>query len=508
MENVIKKKKFDAPDAYIVLFVLIIVAFLITFVVPAGYFDVSEETYIENGLEKTRTSVDPESFQYLLDESGNPDYLKAKIFTNYYNTKETGVLNTMHNGFVTGGMDGTAGMIAFILIIGGSFAVIIRTGAIDMGIWSVLRRLKGNDILIIPGIMILFSLGGAVLGLAEELIPFAMILIPLLIRLGYDGITAMLTVYCSMMVGFAATWMNPFTLLIAQGIAGVPLMSGAGLRIIVYIIFELALFAYTMRRALKYKANPQLAITYESDTKNFRSSKDNSSSEMENKVFTLGHAVVLLAFVAGFAWIFWGILSKGWYLPQMSGQFIALAVVCGGLGVAFKLNMRINDIAISFKQGLSDLVPVVMILALGKGLTLVLGGVDNAVPSVLNTILFGAGETLGGIPQVFAAWGMYVFQSFFNFLVCSGPAQAAISMPIMAPLADILGVTRQTACLAFHMGDGFTNMINPTSAVLMAFLGIAKIDFVTWVKFQWKMQAVIFAGASVVMIIAVLIGYK
>lgn len=193
----------------------------------------------------------------------------------------------------------------------------------------------------------------------------------------------------------------------------------------------------------------------------------------------------------------------------MSGQLIALAAVCGGLGVAFKLNdMRINDIALAFKQGLSDLVPVVMILALGKGITLILGGVDNAVPSVLNTILHFGGDTLGGIPQAMAAWGMYTFQSLFNFLVCSGPAQAAISMPIMAPLADILGVTRQTACLAFQMGDGFTNMINPTSAVLMAYLGMAKIDFATWVKFQWKMQAVIFAAASVVMVVAVIIGYN
>lgn len=315
MDTVKKKKKFSAPDAYIVLFALIVAAFLLTYVVPAGYFNVSEETYMEKGLEKTRTIVDPESFQYLLDENGEPDYLKGKIFTNYYATDETGILNTMHNGFVDGGIDGTAGMIAFILIIGGSFAVVIRTGAIDMGIWSVLRRLKGKDIFIIPGIMIVFSLGGAVLGLAEELIPFAMILIPLLIRLGYDGITAMLTVYCSMMVGFSTTWMNPFTLMIAQGVAGVPIMSGAGFRIVLYILFEAALFIYTMKRAVKYKKNPQLSVTYETDELYFRTGDHNTLAQMSEQKFQVGHGVVLIAFTAIFVWIFWGILANGWYLP-------------------------------------------------------------------------------------------------------------------------------------------------------------------------------------------------
>jgi uncharacterized ion transporter superfamily protein YfcC len=506
MDQIKVKKRFDAPDAYIVLFIMIIAAFLLTFIIPAGSFDVTEEAYIENGVDKVRKSVEPESFQYLLDEEGNPDYLTGKIFTNYYATGETGILNAMHNGFVAGGIDGTAGMIAFILIIGGAFGVVIRTGAIDMGIWSILKRLKGNDIYIIPGIMIVFSLGGAVLGLAEELIPFALIIIPLLIRLGYDGITAMCTAYCSMMIGFAATWMNPYTLLIAQGIAGVPLMSGAGLRIALYLVLEIGLFIYVMKRARKYKSNPELAITYDTDMKYFRVGHEDIAEQMDGKGFMKGHAVILLAFAAGFTWLFWGILAHGWYLPQMSGQFFGIAVVCGALGVLFKY-MSVNDIALSFKQGLSDMVPVVMILALGKGLTLILGGVDNSIPSVLNTILFYAGNTLGGLPQFLTAWGMYLFQSLFNFLVTSGPAQAAIVMPIMAPLSDILGVTRQTAVLAYHMGDGFTNMINPSSAVLMAFLGIAKIDFLTWVKFQWKMQLIIFAVGSAAMIIAVAIGY-
>ncbi len=509
MEELKKRKRFDAPDAYIVLFVLIIAAFLVTYIVPAGYFTVNEETYTERGQEKVRTLVDPESFQYLLDENGVPTYLKGKWFTDYYVTEDTGILNTMHNGFVNGGLDGTAGMIAFILIIGGAFAIIIRTGAIDAGIWSVLKKMNGKDILIIPAAMLIFSLGGAVLGLGEELIPFAMILMPLMIRLGYDGITVMITVYCSMMIGFATSWMNPFTLLIAQGIAGVPLMSGAALRIAVFVIIEVGLFIYILMRVKKYKAHPELAMTYENDEKYFRKGQEISTEEMEKSKFTTGHGIVMVIFLIFFIWIFWGIIANGWYIPQISSQFFGMGIACGIAGVIFKLeNMRINDIAISFKQGVADLVPVVMILALAKGITLILGGVDNSVPSVLNTILHFGGSTLAGIPSFLAAWGMYVFQSIFTFLVCSGPAQAAISMPIMAPLADILGVSRQAACLAYQMGDGFCNMINPTSALLMAYLGMVKIDFAKWVTYQWKMQLVLFSFGTLVMVFAVATGYN
>lgn len=506
MEKVKKKRKFNAPDAYVVLFVLIIAAFCVTYIVPAGYFDVQEETYMENGQEKTRTLVDPESFQYLLDEDGAPKYLKAKIFTDYNVTEDTGLLNTMHNGFVNGGLDGTSGMIAFILIIGGAFAILIRTGAIDNGLGSVLRKMNGKDFILIPIIMLLFSLGGAVLGLGEELIPFAMILMPLMIRLGYDGITVMLTVYSSMMIGFATSWMNPFTLLIAQGIAGVPLMSGAALRITLYLVVEILLFLYIAWRVRKFKKNPELALTYESDQRNFRETAQ--AEAVIDDTFTKGHAVVMLVFIAFFVWIFWGIIKNGWYIPQISAQFFGMGIACGVVGVMFKLNgMRINDIAGAFKQGVADMVPVVMILALAKGITLILGGVDNSEPSVLNTILHYGGEGLSGIPSIFAAWGMYLFQSLFTFLVCSGPAQAAISMPIMAPLADLLGVSRQTSCLAFQMGDGFCNMINPTSALLMAYLGIVKIDFVKWIKFAWKMEVALFAVGTIFMVTAVAIGY-
>ena len=358
-----------------------------------------------------------------------------------------------------------------------------------------------------PVIMIVFSLAGNIMGLCEELIPFAMILIPLLIRLGYDSLTAMMVVYMSCMVGFSATWMNPFTLLIAQGLAEVPLMSGAPLRIVLYVISMAILIFFTIRRALKCKADPTFSMTYESDQKNFRSGMEEAALG-GGVEFTFGHGLVLLTLVAGFTWVFWGVMTRGWYVGQLSGIFLAMGMVGGAIGVIFKLNdMKLNDVASAFKQGLSDLAPVVAVLALGKGIGLVLGGTDNALPSTLNTILYFAGKTLGGLPAVLSAWGMYIFQYLFDFLVCSGPAQAAVVMPIMAPLSDMLGVTRQTACLAFQLGDGFCNMINPTSASLMAYLAVAKMDFGTWCKFQWKWQGVYLVLGSIFMVVAVIIGY-
>jgi len=340
-EGTVKRKhRFDAPDAYIVVFALIVIASLLTYVIPVGSFEVHEETYMYNGSEQTRSLIDPDSFEFALDENGEPDYIKGMVFSDFYETDVTGILNALHNAFCDGGLDGSVGMCAFILIIGGAFAVVIRTGAIDAGMMAIVRKMQGRDILLLPVVMMLFSLGGAVMGLAEELIPFGMVVVPLIIRLGYDGVTAMLTVYSGLMMGFTTSWMNPFSILIAQGIADVPLLSGAGLRIGVYIISMTGLMIYTLYRAKKYKNNPN-ALTWDTDELYFRSKAEDDNA-LEEVKFTKEHAYVLIALLAAFVWVFWGIMTKGWYVAQMSGQFVAVAIVCGAIGVIFKLKWPIN----------------------------------------------------------------------------------------------------------------------------------------------------------------------
>ncbi|WNX89799.1 hypothetical protein RVY71_05885 [Emergencia timonensis] len=218
--------------------------------------------------------------------------------------------------------------------------------------------------------------------------------------------------------------------------------------------------------------------------------------------------MVLLTMAAGIIWVIWGVLKEGYYIPEISTQFFIMGLVSGIIGVIFKLNgMKLNDIASSFKQGAADLVGAALIVGMAQGIMLVLGGSDPAAPTVLNTILHGISEAFVGVSGTFAAVLMYLFQAVFNFFVVSGSGQAAITMPIMAPLADLLDVTRQTAVLGFQLGDGLTNIIVPTSGCLMGALAVARIDWSQWIKFMWKYLGVLVIMSIATMIIASVIGF-
>ena len=205
------------------------------------------------------------------------------------------------------------------------------------------------------------------------------------------------------------------------------------------------------------------------------------------------------------AWIIYGVVVFGYYLPEIATQFVIMGVVAGIIGVIFKLNdMTVNDIATSFRKGAEDLIGAAIVVGMAKGIVLVLGGTEAGTPSVLNTVLNWVANGLGGLPAAASAWVMYIFQSVFNFFVVSGSGQAALTMPIMAPLSDLVGVPRQVAVLAFQLGDGFTNLIVPTSGILMAILGIAKLEWGIWAKFQIKFQGWLFLFGSLFVIGGVL----
>ncbi|WP_337961169.1 hypothetical protein [Caloramator sp. mosi_1] len=224
--------------------------------------------------------------------------------------------------------------------------------------------------------------------------------------------------------------------------------------------------------------------------------------------FNLGHKLVLLTILLGIIWVVWGVTKKGYYIPEIASQFFVMGLVAGIIGVVFKLNnMKVDDIASSFQRGAADLVGAALVVGMAKGILIILGGSDPSTPTVLNTILNGMGKTVGQIGGGFAAWFMYLFQSIFNFFVVSGSGQAALTMPIMAPLSDLVGVSRQTAVLAFQLGDGLTNVIVPTSACLMGVLGVARIDWGKWAKWQIKMQGFLFLLGTIFIIIAHIIGF-
>lgn len=548
------KNKWQMPDTYVIIFFIVLLAAVLTHIIPTGKFNVFYELVGENGIkieqiaENDIKNIEIEGDTYTVDASssmvsifkgeeeiGSINKKKAKAFEyvenedykfrvvqvygDYVTTGEKskvkifekgggmGFLNYVYEGFCSGDKWGSAvGVMAFILIVGGSFGIVLKTGAVEIGIMGIISKTKGYEIAIIPILFFLFSLGGAVFGMGEETIPFIMILIPVMVGMGYDSIVAILTVFIATQIGFGTSWMNPFSVAIAQGVAGVPIGSGNMFRIIMWIVFTLFGAGYTMLYAMKVKKNPKISIAYKTD-EFFR--KDLEKEKEKHIPFGFGHGLVILTLVLGIVWIIWGVNAEGYYLPEIATVFFAIGLVSGVIGVVFKLNdMRINDIASTFKSGAQDLVGAAMVVGMAKGIILILGGVGAGNETVLNTLLNKMAMALNGIAPTIAACLMYVFQSVVNFFVVSGSGQAALTMPLMAPLAQLIGVSKQVAVLAFQLGDSFTNCIVPTSATLMGILAIAKIEWVQWLKFQIKLQAWLFGGAIIVILTAVSIGFN
>lgn len=493
-------KKLKMPDTYVIIFFVVILAAFLTYVVPVGKFEMEKVSYkTETGVEKTKNVPIPGSFSYEMNEDGTKMIKGIKIFEP---GGEVGVTNYIFEGLTSGDKWGSAvGIVAFILVIGGAFGIILKTGAVEAGIYSMISKSKGSEYVLIPVIFILFSLGGAVFGMGEEAIPFAMLIIPILIGMGYDAITGILVTYISTQIGFATSWMNPFSVAVAQGVSGIPVLSAAGYRIFMWSFFTLFGVVYTLMYARKVKRDPKSSISYETDAYYRNDFKDTVDKKID---FNIGHKLVILVMVVGMVWVVWGVVKEGYYLPEIATQFVIMGIISGIIGVLFKLNnMSVNDIASSFRKGAEDLVGAALVVGMAKGIVLILGGTSADNATVLNTVLNYVASALGNMPAAFSAWVMYIFQSVFNFFVVSGSGQAALTMPIMAPLADLVGVTRQVAVLAFQLGDGFTNMIVPTSGILMAILGVAKIEWGTWAKYQIKFQLILFAFGSMFILFGV-----
>lgn len=541
-------RQWRMPDTYVIIFFIVLLAAVATYVIPTGFFnvnyvvsDLNDETIavVEDNMVE---DVDIGGTVYTIDttdgsrtyvfkgdeEVGNIRKSRAKAleleggkivqeYAGFVSTGETkaikvfekwgdvGFLNYMFEGLVTGDKWGSAvGVVAFILVVGGAFGIIIRTGAVDAGIINIISKYRNADMILIPALFLAFSAGGAIFGMGEEAIPFAMIVVPLMISLGYDAIVGILVTYGATQIGFATSWMNPFSVAIAQGIAGIQVGSGSTFRVVMWIVFTGLGIVFTMLYGKRIKKDPKLSVAYESD-KAYR--EEFSGKTIEDNKMTFGHGLVLFTILLGIIWTIWGVQTHGYYIPEIATVFFTMGLTAGIIGVVFKLNnMTINNIAESFKDGAKDLVGAALVVGMAQGIVLVLGHSSANSASVLNTILNGMAGTLDGVPAVVTGWLMYVMQSIFNFFVVSGSGQAALTMPLMAPLAELLGVTKQVAVLAFQLGDGFTNLIVPTSGCLMGVLGVARLDWNKWFKFQWKFQALLFGVATVFMVVAVIVG--
>ena len=437
-------KKLKAPNTFVIIFSILVIVAIATWFVPAGEF---------NRIEKNgREIVESGSFKYV---DSNPQNIDA-------------LLTSPIKGFVLG-----AEIIGFVLIVGGAFTVFQKTKAVDSGILAIAKahsKYSFVRVMLIPIFMILFSLGGAVFGMSEEIIPFILVFVPMALILGYDSITGIAIPFIGAGAGFAGAFMNPFTIGIAQGISEVPLFSGFEYRLVVWFATTSVAIYFVLRYANKIKHNPKLSPVYELDQKKRENIDVSDIDKFEG--INKKHKIILIAFTIGLLVIVYGVLNHGWFIEEICGAFLLIGLIVGILG-----RLSIKEITDGFVKGAKDLIGTALVIALARSILVV--ATDGRI---IDTILYSLSQLIGDFHPVISSQSMFAVQTFINFFVPSGSGQAALTMPIMAPLGDLVGVSRQTAVLAFQLGDGFSNLIIPTSAVTMGVLSLAEIPWEKWAK--------------------------
>ncbi len=465
-----KLTKFRVPNTYAILFSLVVLVAGLTWVVPASSYD----THEVNG----RQVVDPTTFEYV---EAAPQGIAA-------------ILLAPIRGFIR-----AAEIIGFVLLVGGVFGILQATDAISVGVRSLAAAHEVSPFIrwgLIPIFMLLFSLGGAIFGMSEETIPFILIFVPMAYALGYDSITGAAIPLVGAGAGFAAAFFNPFTVGVAQSIAEVPLFSGLGYRFVCWTIITAVSIIYVMRYAAKVKQNPQSSLTYDGD----QASRARLELEQDDgpTMMTGTHRAVLLIFLLGMILLVFGVLRLDWYIEEIAGLFLLI-----GFAVAVAGRLNVNRTTDAFVSGAQTLVGTALVIALARSILVI--AQDG---HIIDTILHALSGLVEGFHPVFSAQMMFIVQTFLNFFVPSGSGQAALTMPIMAPLADLVGVARQTAVLAFQFGDGFSNLIIPTSGVLMGALSLAGIPWEKWVRWIWPLELLLLVMGLALLVPAVLSGWQ
>ncbi|MCK9203351.1 MAG: AbgT family transporter [Bacteroidales bacterium] len=443
-----EKKKI--PHTLIIVSVILILFLILTWIIPAGEFDRNEY----NG----RQVVVPGTYHHVASKpQGLIDLFTAPIK----------------------GMISAAQIIAFVLLIGGAFGIVNKTGAINAGLASILEATRKNPAIkkfIIPIIMFLFSLGGASFGMCEEVMVFVLITIPLAIAMGYDSLTGIAMPFIGAASGFAGAFSNPFTIGIAQGIAEIPVFSGWEYRIIVWLIMMTAAITFVMMYVRKIERNPERSIVYELDRKRDLTAYHSN----EDLAFTLKRKLVLFIFFATLVMLIIGVNVWDWYINEIAGLFLAMGIV-----TALFFRLPSNTTVGAFLDGARDMMTAALVIGLTRGMLIV--ATDG---KIIDTILNGIAGTMGQFPQIVSVQMMFFFQGFMNFFVPSGSGQAALTMPLMAPLSDLIGISRQTAVLAYQLGDGLFTNIFPTSGVTMGILAIGNIPYDKWLRFMLPLSII------------------
>lgn len=463
-----QEKKLRIPDTFVIVFCLILLAALATWLVPGGAFERAE---FKDG-ENIRKIIVKDSFKF---QENNPQHFA--------------VFDAPLKGFIR-----MADIIGFIFLVGGAFYVFEKTGAISAAIAETVRMMKGREKLIIVIVMTIFSFFGAFFGMCEEAMPFVLIFVPLALALGYDSITGLCFSFLAAGVGFATAFFNPFTLQIAQKFAEIPPISGWRYRLLVWIVATALTIFWTVRYAEKIRKNPELSPTYESDR--LRRMELEKESH-ETGPFNRFHGMVLLVMLAGIIFLFYGVLKLNWYITELAALFLAMGVIGGLAG-----RMKPSELARAFISGAKDIAGAALIIAFATGIIIIL---ENG--KIIDTILYGMSRLTGETMPLLSSYIMYGVQAFLNFFIPSGSTKAALTMPLFAPLADLTGITRQTAVLAYQFGDGFTNMIIPTSGVTVGTLAMARVPFDKWFKWLLPLEILFVLFSLVFLIWPVLTGW-
>lgn len=447
-----KKHSLRIPHIYVILFIFIALASIATYFVPAGQY---ERVPGPEG----RITIDAESFQFVDSTPvGITDFMKA-----------------IPNGLMSAGE-----VVFFTFMIGGMFMVLRRTGIIELAVDKLSRRFTHQRLLLIPVLMTVFALVATIIGTQELALVYVPVILPLMIALRFDSVTAAAVALCATTAGFTTGVLNPINTGLAQQLSGLPLYSGFMLRALAFVAILAAGIFFVMRYARRVSRNPEASLLHDDPQEIEKRHHYLHAADEGELTATKRQKLASLATFAFMALLVYGVLAHGWFMMEMAGLFIIMGIVVGliaGLGT--------EDICEGFNQGFRDVLVGAMIAGIARGVAVVLE--DG---QIMDTMVYGLGNLVGELPTLLSAAGMYFSQLAFNFVVPSGSGQALVTMPIMAPLSDLIGVTRQTAVLAYQLGDGIGNILYPTSGYFMATLALAGVPWQRWVKFFFPLFCV------------------
>lgn len=467
------------PHVFVLLVGVILFCTLLTYVMPSGSFERQEKT-VGN---LTRTIVVPGTYEvipkhYSVEGVFIPDSKEATA-------SPVSLLQFL--SAIPRGMEKSADIIFFIFLIGGVLGILQKTGTVAAFINMLLDTFGNYAAFLTLLLMLLLALGGSTLGMGEEFIPLIPLFLIISKHLGYDRIYAIGIVVLAADIGFASATTNPFTVTIAQGIAELPLNSDIPFRSLFFVCTWATAAGYLLHYGAKIRRDPSKSLMADDPF-------DLGEHDIPRVPLTGRHISILLSSFVIFVGIMIGIQKFDWWMAEMGGGFFLMGIVAVAIS-----GMSLNDSADAFVKGMEEMVVAALVVGFARGIEIVLS--DGLI---LDTLINTAAASLQTIPTAFAAQGMLVFQTCLNFLIPSGSGQAAVTMPLMAPLADLLEVSRHSAVFAFTCGDGFSNTIVPTSGVLMAILSLGQVPYTRWLKFMMPLFLILMLWSALFLTISVM----